>query len=905
MHNKTFRLFISSTFSDFTGEREALQTKVFPQLEAYCASYGYQFQAIDLRWGVNEEAQLDQKTIEICLNEVHTCKHYPHPNFLIMLGDRYGWVPLPYAIEKMEFESILAFYSKSEKNRALLQKWYQHDKNHFIASNSTAYVLNPRTENYIEFEHWDKVENQLRNLLQNAASESKFINNNKKYFISATEHEVIEGMYPYRKYSDINIESEKKDNSAYQLDMEYVYGFIREINRKNNNFGPSVFFDESEQRLPLFKSNLKKTLVKKNLLELRTDMITANKIETGYLDAFRDRILKYLKSSVAQQIKRIADGSAVDKIKSEHLHFKQERVKIFVGRSEVLRKIQEYVDSSSSIPLVIYAKSGMGKTSLIAKAIDKAGKNKSFKLIYRFVGATEKSSKIRSLLVSIIREIDKEAAKALNVIFNDESFNDNVEKFFSSIKNPTVIFIDALDQLQEKSYLSWLPDKLPKGLKIIFSVLEDELYKTDSGYLDLLKVKFKEKEHPNNFIALKPLGRKDGDKILSKLLLKESRSVTSDQRKYVLNKFESSDYSPLYLIVAFEEIKKWKSFDPGFDKTLENDVIESIKTFINDLSTVYHHQKFLVSRTLGYLECAKNGMSEKEMLDVLSQDNEVMAVIENQFHKNLSNKIPIAPWARLYSHLSPFLIERMSDNVSLLALFHRQFKNAIRTEILNDVSIEKELHQNLAQYFKQQPLVSSTGVYNLRKLSEQAFQFYRSDQPAELINLFEQDYINIKFKTDRFYDCLYEIDHTYLLIDKTKNNEEDNKNRLIRSLLKFLDAYSQAYEELFDYELIHTYFIYRIRSKFYPDFLKHVSDKKYIKNCFSSDKFVDDYYLRFLSGSVGLLRRTSNLNEAAEYVNLLIKEHRKNLKTKKNNKAIKKELSSTYYELGYILFFKG
>ena len=55
---KTFRLFISSTFNDFRREREVLQTKVFPEVREYCASQGYIFQPIDLRWGVSREAQL-------------------------------------------------------------------------------------------------------------------------------------------------------------------------------------------------------------------------------------------------------------------------------------------------------------------------------------------------------------------------------------------------------------------------------------------------------------------------------------------------------------------------------------------------------------------------------------------------------------------------------------------------------------------------------------------------------------------------------------------------------------------------------------------------------------------------------------------------------------------------------
>jgi len=69
---------------------------------------------------------------------------------------------------------------------------------------------------------------------------------------------------------------------------------------------------------------------------------------------------------------------------------------------------------------VIYGKSGMGKTALMAKAIDNTEKSKANKLIYRFVGASEKSSNIRDLLISIIKEIDTKEAVKLESIFNDQ-----------------------------------------------------------------------------------------------------------------------------------------------------------------------------------------------------------------------------------------------------------------------------------------------------------------------------------------------------------------------------------------------------------------------------------------------------------------------------------------------------
>jgi hypothetical protein len=94
--SRTFRIFVSSTFSDLKEERNALQKHVFPKLRELCMQHGCHFQAIDLRWGIREEATLDQQTMKICLEEIARCqKVTPRPNFIVLLVDRYGWRPLP------------------------------------------------------------------------------------------------------------------------------------------------------------------------------------------------------------------------------------------------------------------------------------------------------------------------------------------------------------------------------------------------------------------------------------------------------------------------------------------------------------------------------------------------------------------------------------------------------------------------------------------------------------------------------------------------------------------------------------------------------------------------------------------------------------------------------------------
>lgn len=67
---KTFRVFVSSTFSDLKTERNALQENVFPKLRELCMQRGCRFQAIDLRWGVSDEASVDQQTMTISVEEL-------------------------------------------------------------------------------------------------------------------------------------------------------------------------------------------------------------------------------------------------------------------------------------------------------------------------------------------------------------------------------------------------------------------------------------------------------------------------------------------------------------------------------------------------------------------------------------------------------------------------------------------------------------------------------------------------------------------------------------------------------------------------------------------------------------------------------------------------------------------
>jgi tetratricopeptide (TPR) repeat protein len=88
-NSRTVRVFLSSTFRDFTGERDLLVKTIFPELRRRCRERQVELVDVDLRWGITEEEAQQGKVLPICLAEIDRSR----PFFMGFLGERYGWVP--------------------------------------------------------------------------------------------------------------------------------------------------------------------------------------------------------------------------------------------------------------------------------------------------------------------------------------------------------------------------------------------------------------------------------------------------------------------------------------------------------------------------------------------------------------------------------------------------------------------------------------------------------------------------------------------------------------------------------------------------------------------------------------------------------------------------------------------
>jgi tetratricopeptide (TPR) repeat protein len=87
-------VFVSGTFRDMHEERDLLASRAFPALEEHLSAYYTTLERVDLRIGIEASGLSDDHArqalvLKVCLADVRRCR----PFLIILIGDRYGWVP--------------------------------------------------------------------------------------------------------------------------------------------------------------------------------------------------------------------------------------------------------------------------------------------------------------------------------------------------------------------------------------------------------------------------------------------------------------------------------------------------------------------------------------------------------------------------------------------------------------------------------------------------------------------------------------------------------------------------------------------------------------------------------------------------------------------------------------------
>ncbi|XP_071110787.1 NACHT and WD repeat domain-containing protein 2-like [Haliotis cracherodii] len=781
---KIVRIFTSSTFTDTRHERNALMERVYPVLKEMCQQQGYEFQVVDMRWGVRDEATDDHMGPELCLREVDLCRKLSTgPCFVTFLSHKYGYRNIPREIEATEFEKLLAKVP-TEEAVSLLKRWFEKDENKV----PPIYVLQPISSMLPDFRandqsrknsaksEWSHQNTVMQSALADAAEHTLDADRAQRYAESVTESEICRAMNSNMEASSQCIWFDRKIQDIDSQETSYL------LSRYKECLGPEERDRESRQRLAqLRERTLAQHLPEQNILSYNITW-HPNGIDPGavrehgeYIDRLCEDFRYKVSTMISQAIQTRQDtyrSSPVFDEVVQHTVFCQEKCRAFQGRTHTLQEIRSYLVGSSRQPFILHGTSGSGKTSIMATAATSAWDTLKSKaaIITRFIGTTPDSSNIGSLLISIITQLGE--------VYTVDTSNlpptiKELREFFKSTlsrattETPLVLFLDSLDQLDtsgDARQLLWIPRELPVNVKVVLSTLPEEKYEI----LPRLKALF---PGTCNYAEVPTLALTEVTSIVDTWLEQAGRRLTTGQRHTVEEAFNRCPL-PLFLKLSFDQTLKWRSYSPSDTTVLQDTVRGCIDTLFQRIEEM--HGKILVERALAYLTLSRSGLSETELEDILSCDDDVLSDVYMYWTPPI-RRLPPLLLVRVKAELGPYLVDRGADGVRVFYWYHRQFIEAATDRYCWDSEAVAHMHRSLGEFFsgvwsngKTKPYIDSRGQsgnadrhvtsqpvkygtnFNRRKLNNLPYHRQRAGQSELLMDecLGNLEFVSAKLKSE-------------------------------------------------------------------------------------------------------------------------------------------------------------
>lgn len=731
-------IFISSTFNDMHAERDYLVKSVFPELSEWCEARKLRLIDIDLRWGVSEaDATQNKRVVQVCLDRIDECR----PFFLCFLGQRRGWVPNKTDVSKetrkrfpglrkqkrlgknsvTEMEIIHALIDPLHKGSFFDREGARHDGS---AADHAFFFL--RDPGYLKELDDDLLRIYTNKLESNPKAADQALTHWRETAIPQTGR-------PVRHYSSSWIHQE----STPEIALPLVVPTTASANSKEwaNAFGA-----------------WRKQWAAVGVAVDSTGIITDDELEkareynkrltAGRLGDFQcggaplaDIIIEELKSAIAIRYPGHMTVDAQTKLQKEldqQAQFLRIAGEGFIKRHGDFDALNEYISGSDNRPFAVTAHAGMGKTSFLAHWINKYRPQSGESLYYRFIGASDDSVSVDSLIRSLLSEL-RETGKIKSVIpSNSNEMLNNLPEYLSEAgqSGRVIIVLDAINQLESgMDDLHWIPGGLPENVKLVVSFKRGD-EKSDEYYDQQGKKGGMILHDVKPFISL------DDRKAIVTAYLEQYFKELDEPRIQMLINSEGAE-NPLFVKTALSELRVFGAHNDlseiirtRFGNTPVSAFQAILERMENDPSYTQLDPKESLPRVFGWIAHSRNGVSVDELANMLTLENLSVSRSEAKDAVNL-----------ILRQLRPFLAKREGR----VDFFYESFKIAtIERYTSNNHEYARssmEWHRSLAKYFETLPLETP------HRLMEQAWQYAYAGMGNELNDLLWQyAYLNARLK---------------------------------------------------------------------------------------------------------------------------------------------------------------
>ena len=671
-------VFISSTFKDMHAERDYLVKRVFPKLSEWCERRRLRLVDIDLRWGVTEQDSQSRNTIKVCLDGIDFCR----PFFVCFLGQRRGWVP-KYDTNKSDEKNEIP--DTTIKDFPVLQ-----EKNYAGSTSATE----------LEIIH-ALVDPLHRGKQRDPEKPGEYYEPAKFAFFYLREDSYLKQIDRPEVRQIYTNESKDDDRELEKWRTEKIPATGRPKHDYSARWDPKLTTPELglPGRLTDFQcqASLLDEIILKDLQEA---------IATRYPDHVESEELTDLQKEIDQQ--------------EQFLYASSEG---FISRGDDFKELDEYVKGASDQLFVLTAPAGMGKSTLLANWIDRYRSDPHIdhsleSIHFRFIGQSDRSTIVYSLLQMLLRELKEVAGKITEEIPDDpQKLRQELPKLLEAAgrKGKTIIVLDALNQLASGlSDLSWLVYQLPANIKLIVSFKSDDLRAGDllqqmEGHVIHSRVKpFDELE--------------DRRKLVNEYLKQYLKALDESHLEILIN--SKGAERPLFLKVVLSELRVFGAFENlpekirlDFGETPVSAFEGVLKRLENDPAYSPIKPEQAVSLIFGLLAHAQQGLSAGELTGLMIQALDM--------EDNESSRQAASDSVYLYlRQVRPFLAYRDGR----YDFFFESFRLAAQERFVGEEFPKrpaKEWHKLLAEYFVAQPLKIETNgkkILNRHKLLEQPYQ---------------------------------------------------------------------------------------------------------------------------------------------------------------------------------------
>lgn len=682
MRRGVLRIFVSSTFQDFQTERDRMAAEVYPELEALCAARGVSLHVIDLRWGVSIEDAEENRTASICLDEIRRCQELsPDMNFLIMASDWYGTQMLPEAISPDEWAKLTD--SPSPLNPG---DYYIQDLNDI----GERFILRPRRETG----HSREDERQAREILERLAAERLSPEAARKYGISVTEQEIDAG------YLSLDPDAESRKNTFLMI--------------KVRPEALTAKMDARHKRGAALCGRLEETVRQE---EERGEGRRPSRLcvyqagEDAYLSAARS----FLGDAVRRLLDSMEAADGGDTASASWRRLAEGSIRDYIDRPG-LQKTEDFLLSQSGRTVLLVGESGTGKSWFLRSlALKLAARGTVTAALFNDL---DPRGRELGRTLDILAE-QLEAAGVLSPSTPKEKDSEEPARRFlkrlkkASAHRPVAIILDSLDAAADyrAADAQLFQTALPRNVTFLVSARSTADLRVPCPGLTVCE--------------LPPLAGGEGVSLLSQLLEKRGRRLQASQRLDAEN-ILSPDVTALEIELLARRCQNLRSGEPFPYQTRPN-----LQTLVGDILFREGRDDYRTLRrhAVGYLALSSYGLSETELLDLLSQDAAVRTEVERQRRRvkeaewesatvprDTHERIPGVLWSILYWEIRAFLTETDTEGAPLMQLRHWR----LREEALHKISEERTgLLRIMMAYFGDQGWITGDGTLgNRRKIQE-------------------------------------------------------------------------------------------------------------------------------------------------------------------------------------------